>query len=145
MQAPPVQRGNSGNGGLNGNRPADRPAATPNAASKGNKPQNKVADDLHLNPKLEERVKGMLPANTSLDDASAGFKNRGQFIAALQASKNLDIPFSQLKARMTGNDPSSLGESIGSLRPELGKAKANDEAKRAEKAADDLEKAAKQS
>jgi hypothetical protein len=138
-------RGNSANAGpssnasgKSGGKPDD-----PKAASKDKKPDNKVADELHLNPKLETQVKGMLPPNTTIEDAAAGFKNRGQFIAALHVSKNLNIPFTDLKAKMTGEHPSSLGDSIATLRPDLGKAKANEEAKRGEKAAKDTEKAAK--
>src|SRR5439155_26462097 len=38
----------------------------------------------------------------TLQAASAGFKNQGQFIAALHVSHNLNIPFDQLKAKLTG-------------------------------------------
>jgi hypothetical protein len=41
----------------------------------------------------------------TLDRASAGFKNQGQFIAALHVSQNLNIPFSDLKAVMLGTTP----------------------------------------
>jgi hypothetical protein len=42
--------------------------------------------------------------------AESGFKNHGQFIAALHVSKNLNIPFDQLKAKMTSSLPMSLGQ-----------------------------------
>jgi hypothetical protein len=51
--------------------------------------------------------------------AASGFKNRGQFIAALHVSHNLNIPFDQLKADMTGTDHDSLGHAIHELRPDL--------------------------
>jgi hypothetical protein len=131
----PLPRGNSAGAGANSNRPAD----TPQNASNDKKPQNKVADDIHLNPKLEGRVKELLPANTSLDEASAGFKNRGQFISALHVSKNLNIPFADLRARMTGSNSMSLGDSVATLRPDMSRAKANEEARRAEKEAKETE------
>ena len=39
------------------------------------------------------------------------------FIAALHVSQNLKIPFTQLKAEMTGNDHDSLGQAIHALQP----------------------------
>jgi len=44
----------------------------------------------------------VLPANTDLNLATAGFKNFGQFNAAINVSQNLGIDFAQLKLRMTG-------------------------------------------
>ncbi len=41
----------------------------------------------------------------SLNQASKGFKNQGQFIAALHVSQNLGIPFADLKTAMTGIRP----------------------------------------
>jgi hypothetical protein len=51
----------------------------------------------------------MLPPNMSLEEASAGFRNQGQFIAALNASKNRQVDFIQLKQAMTV-DGMSLGQ-----------------------------------
>ena len=73
----------------------------------------------------------------TLDQASAGFKNQGQFIAALHVSQNLGIRFANLKAAMMGtppptargttgtgtpstsltSSPKSLGQAIHQLRP----------------------------
>jgi hypothetical protein len=41
----------------------------------------------------------------SLNQASKGFKNQGQFIAALHVSQNLGISFADLKTAMTGIRP----------------------------------------
>ena len=38
----------------------------------------------------------------SVDQGAYGFKNLGQFVAATNVSKNLNIPFDQLKLQMTG-------------------------------------------
>jgi hypothetical protein len=38
-------------------------------------------------------------------------------VAALRASKNLNIPFNALKAQMTGPAHASLGQAIHALRP----------------------------
>ena len=47
--------------------------------------------------------------------ASSGFRNLGQFVAAVNVSNNLGIPFAQLKTRM--ERPSGLGQSIQALKP----------------------------
>jgi hypothetical protein len=53
----------------------------------------------------------------ALEAAASGFKNQGQFIAALEVSKNLNIPFADLKDRVTAGQ--SLGEEIHQLKPDL--------------------------
>jgi hypothetical protein len=72
---------------------------------------------IDANPQLVTRLTPLLPAGTTLDQAAAGFKNQGQFIAALHVSKNLGIPFTQLKAEMTGTEHDSLGKAIQDLKP----------------------------
>jgi hypothetical protein len=52
----------------------------------------------------------------TLEQASAGFRNQGQFIAALNASKNQGIAFDQLQKAMTGEHPVSLGQAIEQLK-----------------------------
>lgn len=101
-------------------------------ASDHNKPNTKVADAVQRNPQLSSRLEALLPAGMTLTDAAAGFKNQGQFIAALHVSKNLGIPFADLKAKMTGDSHESLGQSIHELRPDLNESQAKDEAKKGE-------------
>jgi hypothetical protein len=82
------------------------------------------------NPKLEARLLAMipnLPVGSTIQDVSSGFKNWGQFVAAVHVSNNLNIPFADLKARMTGlmpgtvpgtvvqTTPMSLGQAIQSF------------------------------
>ena len=83
----------------------------------------------------------MLPRGTNLKTAASGFKNQGQFIAALHVSKNLNIPFNELKARMTGPNAMSLGQAVHVLRPNTPERQAHQEAKLAEKQAKETEKA----
>ena len=77
------------------------------------------------NPKQDARLLAMLPPGTNIQDASLGFKNRGQFIAAVNASNNHGIPFAELKAKMTGIAPGateptmapmSLGQALQSFK-----------------------------
>jgi len=83
--------------------------------------------------KLGDKLQGLLPSGMSLSDAASGFKNRGQFVAAVHVAHNLDIPFADLKATMLGTAPNtkpmSLGDAIHKLKPS---ANADKEASEAE-------------
>ena len=71
------------------------------------------------NAGLSTQLQPLVPVGATLAGAAAGFRNEGQFVAALHVAHNLNIPFDQLKARMTGSDPVSLGKAIQALRPTL--------------------------
>ena len=71
------------------------------------------------NPNLASRVQSLLPPGTSLEAAASGFKDEGQFIAALHVSRNLNIPFNELKADLSKSKNGSLGRALHDLRPEL--------------------------
>jgi len=91
---------------------------------------------IEQNPALKSKVESMLPAGENLKTAASGFKNGGQFLAALHASKDLGIPFDQLKAKMMGsNSPMSLGQAIHALKPNVTEKDADNEADKAEKEA----------
>ncbi len=93
-----------------------------------------VVQRIDANPQLVARLTPLLPSGTTLDQAAAGFRNQGQFIAALHVSKNLGIDFAKLKADMTGPDHDSLGKAIQDLKPSV-------DAKAAAKTAEDEAKA----
>jgi hypothetical protein len=86
-----------------------------------------VAQKLSTKSNLLARAKTTLPPGTDLNLATAGFKNFGQFVAAMNVSNNLHIDFGQLKAAMTGTTLNgtptatgttvSLGQAIQLLRP----------------------------
>ncbi|PWT99036.1 MAG: hypothetical protein C5B51_28030 [Terriglobia bacterium] len=76
-----------------------------------------VSSRIAQHPVLDTRVVALLPAGMSLQSAAAGFTNTGQFIAALHVARNLNIPFSRLKAEVTSGVP--LGQAIADLRPAL--------------------------
>jgi hypothetical protein len=73
----------------------------------------------HLSAKLEGLLglSGPNALQTLKSDAS-GFKNFGQFVAAVHVSHNLDIPFADLQAKMVGNNAVSLGKAIQELKPD---------------------------
>jgi hypothetical protein len=96
--------------------PASHPSSS--AAAKGSA-STSFASHVANNPNLSSRLQPLLPAGTTIQAAASGFKNQGQFISALHVSRNLNIPFSQLKGEMTGADRDSLGHAIQDLRPNL--------------------------
>lgn len=83
-------------------------------SSKGNK-QDKFAARIVSNTALASRLEAMLPEGMTLESAAAGFKNDGQFISSLVVSKNLGIPFAEVKNRVTAGQ--SLGAAIQALKP----------------------------
>jgi len=74
--------------------------------------QQKLQQNTNLASKLETR----LPKGTDLMTAAEGFRNLGQFVAAVNVSNNLGIDFVNLKASMV-DDGLSLGKSIQTWKP----------------------------
>jgi hypothetical protein len=72
--------------------------------------ETKFDDRIQNDAAFRSRIQSLLPTRTDLKTAESGFKSRGHFIAALHVSKNLDIPFDQLKAKMTGVTATSIGQ-----------------------------------
>lgn len=68
---------------------------------------------LMQNPKLSNRLKTMLPAGENVQQAASGFKNLGLFVAAVNISHNLDLPFNQFKSKVTGGD--NLGKAVHTM------------------------------
>jgi hypothetical protein len=68
---------------------------------------------------LSTRLAPLLPAGTTIQADAAGFRTLGQFVAAVHAANNLNIPFAQLQAKMTGPNAETLGQAIQSLEPNL--------------------------
>jgi len=138
-----------------GQTPANTPKVKPNdaavpaetAAKEANterKPiEMKVANAFDRNPYLSSRLKPLLPPRTTIMDAATGFKNQRQFIAAIHLSRNLGIPFDQIKTRMIGEHRMSLNDSLRDLRPEMNKNLVKDEVNKAEKQAREDENQAK--
>lgn len=94
--------------------------------------QSSVSERLQDNTKLSSKLQSLLPAGTNLQQAAQGFKNLGQFVAAVHVSHNLGIPFDQLKAKMIGPPSESLGKALQALKPA---ANSKEETSKAEKQA----------
>jgi hypothetical protein len=63
---------------------------------------NPLADKISRNPKLAAKIASRLPSDMTLAQASTGFRNQGQFLAAVNVSNNLGIDFAKLQTAMTG-------------------------------------------
>jgi hypothetical protein len=146
--------GGMGHGGMSGGginnmpsgieRSMDRSATTGAAQERGrsgdaaqapaDQKQSRTPQDLlQQNPKLSDNLGKLLPAGTDVQAAASGFKNLGEFVAAVHVSNNLGIPFADLKTKLLAGD--SLGSAIQTLKPE---ADAQVEARKARARADEL-------
>ena len=75
-----------------------------------------VQQKLTKNTNLANKLQSRLPAGADLMKAADGFRNLGQFVAAVNVSNNLGIPFRQLKTEMV-KENLSLGQAIQKLKP----------------------------
>ena len=121
--------GNSGMGGMRGNSTMGGPDMHNQSVSHSS-PTSLLSSNPKLESTLQTRLGSMLPAGTSLTDAASGFKNLGEFVAAVHVSHNLGISFDDLKGKMTSGD--SLGTAIKELKPDVN---SKAEAKKADKQA----------
>src|ERR1700740_2798115 len=101
---------------------------------------------LSQNTQLSSKLSSLLPAGTDLQTAASGYRNLGQFVAAVHVSHNLGIPFDQLKctelataAACPGmavpSKSSHLGQAIQTLKPTMSSTDSKSAAKQAEKEA----------
>jgi len=101
---------------------------------------------LTQNTQLSSKLGALLPAGTNLQTAASGFRNLGQFVAAVHVSHNLGIPFDQLKCTELATADacpgmtvpakgSHLGQAIQTLKPTMSTTDSKSAAKQAEKEA----------
>jgi hypothetical protein len=76
-----------------------------------------IASRITANPALSTRVTSLLPAGVSLQTATMGFRNEGQFLAALHVAHDLNLSFTSLQAQVASGQ--SLGHAIATLRPNM--------------------------
>ena len=109
-------------------------AATSTTTGTGSTTLTTVQQKLQKNTNLADKLRSRLPANTNLMDAAVGFKNLGQFVAAVNVSNNLGLDFTELKSRMVDNGM-SLGQAIQDVKKT---ADVETEVRRAETEADSM-------
>ena len=74
-----------------------------------------VQQKLQKNTNLAAKLRSRLPAGTDLMTASAGFRNLGGFVSAVNASYNHNLPFDGLKQRIV-YEGMSLGQAMQDMR-----------------------------
>jgi len=116
--------------GQAGGPPAGHGVGVGHAANTRTETKANIGQKITDHPKLASKLQSLLPAGTNLDAAASGFKNMGQFVAAVHVSHNLNIPFDQLKEKMV-TDHKSLGGAIHELKPGMTKDVADSEARKA--------------
>lgn len=96
--------------------PSNGPAANSNSGHGSNSMSSASPDKvLSHNTAIASKIKDLTGQDAGA--ACSGFKNLGQCVAAAHVSKNLGISFADLKAKMTGSSPESLGKAIKDLKP----------------------------
>jgi hypothetical protein len=86
---------------------AAKPSADPNA----------IATQIARDPQQKARIQKLLPAGMTIEQASAGFRNQWQLLAALDASQKQNLPFRKLQAALTV-EGLSLSEAVRQLKGE---------------------------
>jgi hypothetical protein len=113
--------------------PGQGKPTTPPSSAKTTPPKAATAKPLVVKPALAGQLQPLLPPNTDIALVSQGFRNLGQFVAAVHVSNNLNIPFDTLRTHLV-TDNQSLGQAIKTLKPDVD---ANGEALKAERQARD--------
>ena len=67
-------------------------------------PDNPVAQKLSTKSNIMKKAQSVIGMDVDLNNATSGFRNFGQFVAAVNVSNNHQIAFADLKAAMTGID-----------------------------------------
>jgi hypothetical protein len=134
--------GSAAAGSMGGGHGMDASGNSGSGTSGPRTPGQLLTQNTHLSSKLSS----LLPAGTDLQTASGGYRNLGQFVAAVHVSHNLGIPFDQLKctelatadacgAMSVPSKSSHLGQAIQTLKPTMSPTDSKSAAKQAEKEA----------
>jgi hypothetical protein len=106
-----------GSGGVGASHSLSARPASPTKGSTGG--QKTPSELLQQNKNLFSKLNAILTKEgltaTEIQQAPNGFKNLGQFVAAVHVSENLGISFTQLKTDMMNGD--SLGKAIHAIKP----------------------------
>jgi hypothetical protein len=115
------------------------PSTSTSTSTSPSTPLNPIAAKIASKPHLDAKLTALLPKGMTLNQASMGFKNQGQFIAALHVAQNLHCDcFKQIQTDMTKKHM-SLGQAIqdvkktanSAVEAEKAETEANDDVKRA--------------
>jgi hypothetical protein len=79
--------------------------------------KDSVSSKIASNTELASRAGTILPAGSNVTAAAAGFRDENQFLATAEASHSLNLPFAEMKDRVTAGQ--SLGDAIHAMKPEM--------------------------
>jgi hypothetical protein len=97
--------------------PAEQPSMPSDPATPGVAPMDPSATaQSSTSASQSTRLAAIVPEGMSAQEACAGFRTVEQCAATLHASQNLNIPFEDLKSRVTGG--TKLGAAIHQLKPD---------------------------
>ncbi len=106
----------SSNHGSMGSNHGDMGTMHDSSASMGKQSPDAI---LSRNTQLNSNLQKLLPQGTTAQQACSGYKNLGECVATIHVSNNLGIPFSDLKAKTTGDNAESLGKAVQTLKPDV--------------------------
>lgn len=97
-----------------------RPASPTKSSTGGQKtPSELLQQNKNLSSKLSAILAKQGLSTTEIQQAPNGFRNLGQFVAAVHVSQNLGIPLAQLKSYMMSGHGHSLGQAIQASKPDV--------------------------
>jgi hypothetical protein len=67
--------------------------------------------------KLAAKLQKLLPQGANIQEACDGFRKLGDCVCSIHVAQNLDIPFADLKAKVTGKTAEKLEVAIHELKP----------------------------
>ena len=113
-----------GGGGVGGGASAHGLSARPASPTKGSTGGQKTPSELlQQNKNLSSKLNAILTkeglTSTQIQQAPSGFKNLGQYVAAVHVSQNLGISFYELKSYMMSGHGHSLGQAIQASKPDV--------------------------
>lgn len=135
-QGPGMGPGQMGNGPMSQQPPMGNPGMGRGTNTTTNQRMGQMKTPSQLlqqNTKLSSKLQTLLPKGTNVEQAASGFRNLGEFVAAVHISKNLNIPFDQFKEKVTNGD--SLGKALRKLNPSLSHKEVKSQVKKAKKEA----------
>lgn len=98
--------------------------------------KDQVASKFVSDSDLSSRASTLLPPGSSVTSAATGFHDENQFLSTAQASHNLNLPFEDMKDRVTAGQ--SLSDAIHAMKPDMSESEARASAKTASSQAAEL-------
>jgi hypothetical protein len=131
-----AQKGVPGGASTVPTAPATKNSGGPDVGTEGRLQPKSIDQVLQDDAKLSAKLKAMLPADMTPQQACAGFKTLEQCVTTIHVAQNLKLPFADLKAKTTGKGSVALQKAIEQMAASVN---AKAETKKAKKqAAEDM-------